>query len=78
MPIISPWKPEWHYKEFLPTGGKSTPNSGINAALTWLNNNITPPDGDGTVFGNVDGMGDVRLFWYGIQYPVVVNEPPRG
>ena len=71
MPIIFPFKPEWHYAEFA---HKTTPNTNINAAVTWLNKTIVPPDGDGTVFGNIDGQGDVRLFWYGIQFPVLENK----
>jgi hypothetical protein len=71
MPIIFPFKPEWHYTEFA---NKTTPTPNINAAVTWLNKTIVPPDGDGTVFGNIDGQGDVRLFWYGIEFPVLENK----
>jgi hypothetical protein len=74
MPIINPWPPAWHYSEFLKSGGTPTPNVGINAALTWLDKTITPPDGDGTVFGNIDSNGDVRLLWYGVEFPVIVNK----
>ena len=72
MPIIVPFpfQPRWHYQEFSET---ATPNPKILEALTWLNNTIVPPDGEGTVFGNVDGKGDVRMFWYGVQY--LVAEP---
>jgi hypothetical protein len=70
MPIIppDPFTPRWHYQEF---SSGPTPNPNIDAALTWLNNTIVPPDGEGTVFGNIDGKGDARLFWYGVQYWVV-------
>jgi hypothetical protein len=67
MPTISAFAPKWHYTEFA---GKTTPDSNINATLTWLNNTLIPPGGDGTVFGNIDSNGDVRLFWYGSVFPV--------
>jgi hypothetical protein len=72
MPIIvpNPFRPRWHYQEF---SSGATPSPNIDAALTWLNKTIVPPDGDGTVFGNIDGHGDVRLFWYGVEYPVFEN-----
>ena len=52
----------WWYQEFS-AGQKATPLAGINAAQTWLNDNIKP--NTPVVFGNVDGQGTVRLFWYG-------------
>jgi hypothetical protein len=64
MPIVPPFKSAWHCSEFLPTPqSKHTPTSGIDAALTCLNNTITPTDGDGTVFGNIDrnaSPGDLK------------------
>jgi len=73
MPIIpNPlYRPAWHYQEFLHPGDPSTPTAGINAAVTWLDANIAPPVG--TVIGNTDGKGDVRLFWYGYEFV----EPPN-
>jgi hypothetical protein len=63
----------WQYQEFAT---KPTPPAGINSALTWLNENIAPPDGNGTVFGNIDSNGDVRLFFYGYAtWKVIGNEP---
>jgi hypothetical protein len=52
----------WWYQEFS-AGQKATPSAGIDAAQTWLNDNIKP--NTPVVFGNVDGQGTVRLFWYG-------------
>jgi hypothetical protein len=66
--------PQWNYQEFLPTNSKSTPTEGINAALTWLaENNFAAAIG--TVFGNTDSSGVVRLFWYGTP-PVPLGIPP--
>jgi len=67
MPVIPPIKPlpRWHCQEFISPGDKPTPMAGINAAVAWLNENSVPPIG--TVVGNTDGKGDVRLFWYGIE-----------
>jgi hypothetical protein len=63
----------WQYQEFA---NKPTPTANISSAVTWLNANSAPPVG--TVFGNVDGMGDVRLFYYGYAYHFVEgNEPLR-
>jgi hypothetical protein len=45
----------------------------VNAALAWLDKTSTPAAG--TVFGNTDAHGDVRLFWYGIELPL--REPPH-
>jgi hypothetical protein len=54
----------WWYQEFS-AGQPATKLEGINAALTFLNEKqFTPPP---TVFGNVDGQGTVRLFWYGTR-----------
>jgi len=68
MPTIYPWQPAWHYAEFA---NKATPTTNINAATAWLNNTLVPPGGDGTVFGNIDSNGDVRLFWYGTVFPIL-------
>jgi hypothetical protein len=66
MPTLV-FAPSWRYIEFT---SKATPNSNINAATTWLNTTLVPPGGDGTVFGNIDSNGDVRLFWYGVELPI--------
>jgi hypothetical protein len=72
---INPFeKTGWWYEEFLATGGqKATPTTGIDAAQTWLDANITPAAG--AVFGNVDSGGTVRLFWYGTKFTEVVEHP---
>jgi hypothetical protein len=64
----------WFYTEFTgpgittPTKGVPAGDSqqgGVSAAQVWLNQHIKP--GTNVVFGNVDGMGTVRLFWYGTE-----------
>lgn len=71
--MTGPFNPQWHYEGFPEPGAGPANMAGVNAALTWLDEHITPPLG--TVFGNIDTSGDVRLFWYGIELPVI--EPPH-
>jgi hypothetical protein len=54
----------WWYQEFS-AGQTPTKQEGIDEALTFLNERFTPATP--TVFGNVDGQGTVRLFWYGTK-----------
>jgi hypothetical protein len=65
-----PFAAQWRFQGFPPpdAGISNTNMAGVNAALAWLNANITPPAVP-TVFGMIDTSGDVRLFWYGRELP---------
>ncbi len=73
----------WWYAEFSgpeagPTKGApaaSVQPGGISAAQSWLNANITP--GDDALFGNVDGQGTVRIFYYGTARPHLFPVPEQ-
>jgi hypothetical protein len=55
----------WQYQSFPGTNG-------VEDALTWLNENLSPPTTP--LFGNIDNMGDVRIIYYGHYRPVIREE----